>query len=74
MVSFLWHILIFSIDVTESSKAWFADKMQRFGDLIKLDLGKKSTFMKLKDMSIGFSTMSTITKLKEIDQINNAQT
>ena len=48
--------------------------MQRFGDLIKLDLGKKSTFMKLKNMSIGFSTISTITKLKEIDQINNAQT
>ena len=44
-----------------------------FGDLMKLDLDKKNTFMKLKDMNIGFSTISTITQLKETDQINNAQ-
>ena len=42
-----------------------------FGDLMKLDLDKINTFMKLKDMNIGFSTISTITKLKETDQINN---
>ena len=29
--------------------------------------------MKLKDINIGFSTISTITKLTETDQINNAQ-
>ena len=36
-----------------------------FGDLMKLDL--------LKDMNIGFSTISTITKVKETHQINNTQ-
>ena len=35
------------------------------GDLMKLDLDKKNMFMKLKGMNIGFSTISTITKLKE---------
>ena len=40
---------------------------------MKLDLDKINTFMKLKDMNIGFSTLSTVTKLKETDQINNAQ-
>ena len=44
-----------------------------FSDLIKLDLDKKNAFMKLKDMFVGFSTISTITKLKGTDQINNAQ-
>ena len=44
-----------------------------FSDLMKLDLDKRNTFMKLKDMNIGFSTISTIMKLKETDQINNAQ-
>ena len=44
-----------------------------FGDLMKWDLDKKNTFMKLKDMNIRFSTISTITKLKETDQIKNAQ-
>ena len=44
-----------------------------FGDLMKLDLDKRNPFMKLKDMTIGFSIISTITKLKETDQINNAQ-
>ena len=44
-----------------------------FGDLMKLDLDKKNTFMKLKDMNIGFSTISTITKVKETHQINNTQ-
>ena len=44
-----------------------------FGDLMKLDLDKKNTFIKLKDMNVAFSTISTITKLKETDQINNAQ-
>ena len=34
-----------------------------FGDLMKLDLDKINTFMKLKDRNIGFSTISTITKL-----------
>ena len=29
--------------------------------------------MKLNDMNIGFSTISTITELKETDQINIAQ-
>ena len=40
---------------------------------MKLDLDKINTFMKLKDMNIGFSTLSTVAKLKETDQINNAQ-
>ena len=40
---------------------------------MKLDPDKKNTFMKLKDMIIVFSTISTITKLKETDQIKNAQ-
>ena len=44
-----------------------------FGDLMNLYLDKKNTFMKLKDMNIGFSTISKITKLEETDQINNAQ-
>ena len=35
-----------------------------FGGLMKLDLDKKNKFMEFKDMSIGFSTLSTITKLK----------
>ena len=41
-----------------------------FSDLMKLDLDKKNTFMKLKDMNIRFSIISTITKLKETDQTN----
>ena len=44
-----------------------------FSDLMKLDLDKKNMLMKLKDMNIRFSTISTITKLKETDQINNAE-
>ena len=36
-----------------------------FGGLMKLDLDKKNKFMEFKDMSIGFSTLSTITKLKD---------
>ena len=39
-----------------------------FGDLMKLDLDKKTIFMKLKDMNIKFSAITTITKLKETDR------
>ena len=42
-------------------------------DLLKLELDRKDTFMKLKDMSIGFATLSTITKLRETDQISKNQ-
>ena len=42
-------------------------------DLLKLDLDGKDMFMKLKDMSIGFVTLSTITKLRETDHISNNQ-
>ena len=36
---------------------------KNFSDLLKLDLDSKDTLMKLKDMSIGFATLSPITKL-----------
>ena len=38
---------------------------KNFSDLLKLDLDSTDTFMKLKDMNIGFATLSTITKLRE---------
>ena len=43
---------------------------KNFSDLLKLDLDNKDTFMKLKDTSIGFATLSTITKIRETDQIS----
>ena len=46
--------------------------MEKISDLLKLDIDSKDTFMKLKDMSIGFAT-STITKFRETDQISRNQ-
>ena len=46
---------------------------KNFSDLLKLDLDSKDTFKKLKDMSIGFVILSTITKLRGTDQIRKNQ-
>ena len=46
---------------------------KNFSDLLKLDLDSNDTFMKLKDMNIGFPTLSTVTKLRETDQISKNQ-
>ena len=75
MVSFLYNY-IFSLlqQILQTVlKPGLLINCKDFCDLLKLDLDKKNTFMKLKDMNIGFSTISTIMKLKETDQINNAQ-
>ena len=45
---------------------------KNFSGLLKLDLDSKDTFLKLKDMSIWFAA-STITKLRETDQIKKEQ-
>ena len=42
---------------------------KNFSDLLKLDLDSKDMFMKLKDMNIVFATLSTITNLRETDQM-----
>ena len=54
-------------------KPYLLVNCKHFGDLLKLDLDSKDTFMKLKAMSIGFATLSTITKLRETDQISKNQ-
>ena len=45
---------------------------KNFSGLLKLDLDSKDTFLKVKDMSIWFAA-STITKLRETDQIKKEQ-
>ena len=42
---------------------------KHFSDLLKLDLDSKYMFMKLKGMNIVFATLSTITNLRETDQM-----
>ena len=51
----------------------FLVNCKNLSDLLKLDLDGKDMYMKLKDMSIGFVTLSTITKLRETDHISNNQ-
>ena len=75
MVSFLYNdILLLLQQILQTVvKPDLLINCKDFGDPMKLDLDKKNTFMKLKDMNIGFSIISTIMKLKETDQINNAE-
>ena len=46
---------------------------KNFSNLLKLDLDSKDIFMKLKDMSIGFATLFSITKLRENEKISKNQ-